>query len=511
MMTLRTNTIAPSPSLDFPSKPRARGLLYVALFFAILILLFGLAQQRLLAQATATSDTDTGESDQAIYLPLVFSNLPSAVVHAATGTVYSGTVTAQGQPVLGTAVNLDFFDGQSWSTYTTTTDYQGRYLFSSLPPLDNGKLYYISWLNRSGDASKLGVWACWPVTINTQPYEDYRCDFDVSGVALQNRSATSAFPAHFAWQPRNIATDTYEFNLIDPTNLATWWWTDPALGYTSSYTLTTLPTNFVPNRPYGWFIWLYSQEGYGLSYYYQQITFGAPMIGAAAVESTTIRRMPTHELLSTGNSANSMLAAAGLSHKPALATHAASPWTMNTQPVSSSQSLPDFLLGVGEPLATNDVQSAATTANVVAVIHGGILNPQNIEQFIQRPERSAETAIQRLQQMQNGSNWVFYDDHTFVYVPVGIGSIVRSDLFPAVGTWQLLSDGSVYVRAATASTVGSNAANRYDMAAILFQDQNGTLWAHVGEETSVVMTAVVNNTNFGSNSYKSVLYWLSMN
>lgn len=496
---------------------KVQSLIVFCLVFCALLILF---QRPVAAQAVIPSDIDIAtrpEADgkQYTYLPLIVSNGQVTSAQTDGGTIYSGLVTDAGVPLATSRVNLDYFDGQSWATFTTTTDLQGQYSFPNLPELVNGELFYIYWINHDDDTQKLGAWACWPVTINTQAFDDYHCDFDVSGVALNapTPGATTSLPAQFSWRPRNISTDIYEFNLIDPADLSVWWWTDPVLGYTDAYTLSTLPPNFTTNHPYGWFVWLYSQEGYGLSYYYYQVIFSSPLVASAAAQSIAIQQLPTNQLLTVGNATSPVVTAAGIDHalQAKAAPAASAPLWEATKPSSSTvQSLPAFLAGTAAT-ATNEIQAAATDANVLAVLHGSQLDPNWIQQLIIRPERSPASSVQRLQQMLNGSAWVFFDDHSFAFVPVGIGTIVRSDLFPAWGTWQPLSDGSIRISAATVSNVGTTAANRYDMSAIIMQTQDGAIWVHVGEETNVVMAANVNNTSFGSNSYRYVEYWLPMN
>jgi hypothetical protein len=82
-------------------------------------------------------------------------------------------------------------------------------------------------------------------------------------------------PVTFTWIPRPASpTDSYEFELFDPANEEPYFYTDPPLGYVSSFTLQDLPNGFDEGVEYGWAISVLSPEGgFGGSYYYFPITF----------------------------------------------------------------------------------------------------------------------------------------------------------------------------------------------------------------------------------------------
>jgi hypothetical protein len=213
-----------------------------------------------------------------IYLPLINSN---------QAPLY-GTVTDLGFPVVGTTLELRYHNGTSWSTFdTTTTDSNGDYTFTNLPVLDTGKQYYVKWENNDDNSDRLAGWWCYSIEPSTTDPNANRCNFDLENIALltPDPGETVELPQNFTWQRRMLTNDDYEFNLLDPSDGDPWWWTTPTLGYVGNYTLDSLPSGFFNNVAYGWLMYVYGPDGFGLSYYYRTITFSNS--GSSPINTST--------------------------------------------------------------------------------------------------------------------------------------------------------------------------------------------------------------------------------
>jgi len=229
---------------------------------------------------------------QVVYLPIVLN------AYSGTPNLLQGTVTDNGTSVAGTEVLLRYYDGSTWSTYATaSTDSGGKYQFTNLPNLGTDQSYYVRWYNNDSNPNRLSTWACSSISSSTTDPNAYRCSFDLDNIDLLSPShgATVSLPHTFAWGKRAITTDDYEFNLADMNDLDPYWWTFPSLGYVGSYTLNGLPPDFVVGQPYGWWMWVYGPDGYGVSYYYHNVTF------SSAGSSVGIQAVPISTRFSRGN------------------------------------------------------------------------------------------------------------------------------------------------------------------------------------------------------------------
>lgn len=192
-----------------------------------------------------------------------------------TGLPLTGTVTDNGITVGGTEIQLQFYNGSIWSTYaTTTTDASGNYQFLYPPLLGGEQSLYILWFNNDNNASRLASWSCFSVTWFTTEPSAYQCNFDLDNVDLLSpiSGATVSLPSTFIWSQRFSPTESYELNLADISDYNSYWWTGP-LGYVDRYTLNGLPSGFVPDQQYDWWMWVYGPDGYGISNYSYSITF----------------------------------------------------------------------------------------------------------------------------------------------------------------------------------------------------------------------------------------------
>lgn len=222
----------------------------------------------------ALVDAGTKPPAKFIFLPVVLKNSDGS--SPPPSNRLSGIITDNGTPVEGTEILLRYYNGSSWSTYaTTTTGSNGNYQFNNLPNIGTNQSLYVLWFNNDGNPNRLSSWSCWTISSSTTNPNAYRCNFDLDNVELLSPipGATVALPYTFMWNKRPITTDDYELNMADIIDYDPYWWTNPSLGYVNSYTLNGLPTGFVPSQQYGWWMYVYGPNGYGISYYYHNIIF----------------------------------------------------------------------------------------------------------------------------------------------------------------------------------------------------------------------------------------------
>jgi hypothetical protein len=216
-----------------------------------------------------------------IYLPLVLNNHPPV-----SAGIY-GRVTQGGIAVSGVPLSLYLYSGSSWSPYaTTTTDPDGRYSFASAPSLGSGQQYYVRYSNPGGAYDgRLWFWRTRYLTSYSAGSGVAIGDFDIADISLvsPNHGAAVSLPYTFQWNRRPATgSDSYEFNLLDPADNTPWWRTDPVLGYVGSHALSSLPSGFSANTPYGWYVAVFSPDGgYGASRYYHTVTFLNAGLGPA--------------------------------------------------------------------------------------------------------------------------------------------------------------------------------------------------------------------------------------
>lgn len=203
-----------------------------------------------------------------LYFPLVLKPAPGI----------SGRVTFNGAPIAGVPLLLRFYDGSAYSTLATaTTAADGSYVFSGVPTLSAGQKYYVRFQNStSGPSSELWYWGTRTLLSYSAVDSVSIGDFDIANINLVSppHGATVALPYAFQWTARPAnPSDSYEFDLEGATG-SPYWYTNPPLGYVSSYTLNALPAGFSPNVQYRWYMMVTdSKGGWGTSYYYQNVTF----------------------------------------------------------------------------------------------------------------------------------------------------------------------------------------------------------------------------------------------
>lgn len=185
-----------------------------------------------------------------------------------------GKMTFKGAPVAGQLLELRYFDGFSYSTYATaTTDAGGNYKFSALPALTAGQSMYVRWINTSFNANWLYSWVCNELT--AYPSSDVTCSFDIQDIKMNAPppGALISLPYTFSWTKRVTTSDNYFIEIFDPYDMDPWIYTDPPLGYVSSYRINNIPPFMQTYYTYGWSMGVYGANGQGSSYYYFEVAF----------------------------------------------------------------------------------------------------------------------------------------------------------------------------------------------------------------------------------------------
>jgi len=240
-------------------------------------------------------------ADLLSYLPAILNQVPSPTPTPSPSPTpiplgIHGYVTLNGVPVGGVFLDLRFYDGSAWSTYSSTiTAGDGSYSILNVPSLNPGEAYYIRYINTT-DPSRLFTWHT-NVSDVYQAGSDLQFEtFDISNVYLINPASGAGveLPFTFQWIARPfVPTDNYEFDLFDYNDYDPLFWTYPALGYVSSFSLSGLPDGFEIGVWYGWDIWILPPsgnafDGYGLSYYFYYVFFvsDGQIISVQAPQST---------------------------------------------------------------------------------------------------------------------------------------------------------------------------------------------------------------------------------
>ncbi len=226
-----------------------------------------------------------------IYSPIILANSGGS-----NTTPLTGQVTQDGLPIAGIQVELRYDNGSGFSTFDSTyTDSNGNYTFTSPPELQLYQTMYVRYINPESNPDRLTHWACNEIDSTTDSADARHCDFDIKNIILFTpvHTARVTLPTMFWWGTRGLSGDDYELNIENMLNGSPWWWTNPSLGYTDNYTLNTLPTDFYLDTTYGWYMWVYTPNGYGISYYYHEITFTM----SSAFQQGTDQQKPVPEYL----------------------------------------------------------------------------------------------------------------------------------------------------------------------------------------------------------------------
>lgn len=99
-----------------------------------------------------------------------------------------------------------------------------------------------------------------------------------------------------------------------------------------------------------------------------------------------------------------------------------------------------------------------------------------------------------------GTQLIFHEDGTFEYVPPGIGTAVRSDLYPVSGSYQE-SGNVVNFDGYRQSSAAGNAAAEVKLVGTLQLTSDGTSVVRMTETNVATTAAVVNETPSGSSLF----------
>jgi len=216
--------------------------------------------------ATLRSTTDiTFTSAFTVYLPIVSSPPPGIF----------GRVTYQGSAIGGISLTLQLWEAfSSVAVLTTTTQPDGRYLFTDVPGLEIGKSYVVRYMN-SGDPRYLAYWYSDFLNSYTADTRAAGGDFDIANVVLisPRNGATIAVPYTFQWTPRPASpSDNYAVMLAcRATGNRSFF----SVGYTGSLYLSHSPGGC---RDYWWLVTV-TPEGLifgstgGVSYEHRAVSF----------------------------------------------------------------------------------------------------------------------------------------------------------------------------------------------------------------------------------------------
>lgn len=226
------------------------------------------------------------------FLPLVSKPIPTPTPPFIG---INGHVAVTGGAVAGVSLELRFYNGSAWSTIaTTSTASDGSFSFLNSPSLSPGQYYYVRYLNP-GDSNRLGYWSTRLLSAYTAGTNVVIGNFDLANIPLQSPSpgATISVDTPFQWGTRPATpSDSYEFNLFDPYNANTYWYTPP-LGYTGSYAINHSLIGFNPHQIYGWYIGVYSPDGgYGESYYARGVYFDDTIAASQSPAPLKPRNIP---------------------------------------------------------------------------------------------------------------------------------------------------------------------------------------------------------------------------
>ncbi len=194
----------------------------------------------------------TAQSGGRLYLPIVFNaNRPPGLY---------GRLVHAGAPVVGQPVELFRYTLGDPDTAvpqgTATSTDAGRFDFPAVPVLSGAQAYFVRWVNPSqtSDGRAYVVFSN-DITAYDGSQAVMFATLDIADIVLIGPTVPPAgvsLPATLRWTPRPATpADNYQVRFFNAnfTNLLA---TSPALGYTGSYTLTTLPSGLVANTDYQW-------------------------------------------------------------------------------------------------------------------------------------------------------------------------------------------------------------------------------------------------------------------
>jgi hypothetical protein len=175
-----------------------------------------------------------------------------------------GRVTLNGAAAGGVALQLRYFNGATWSTYTSTvTAGDGSYAFTTAPTLGTGQKLYVRYQNVTQTAGRLFLWSTRTVTAYSAGTALDLGSFDIGDVGLISPAAGASvsLPSAFQWTRRPATpSDSYIVEIYDPSDYQPRW-LSPVLGYADTYILNSLASALATYTPYAWDIVISSPDG----------------------------------------------------------------------------------------------------------------------------------------------------------------------------------------------------------------------------------------------------------
>jgi hypothetical protein len=199
-----------------------------------------------------------------LFLPLV----------ATPPTGIMGRVTKNGAPAAEVRLRVlkPFSSGGSMEIASTTTDADGRYVFTDVPSLSAGEEYYVHFFNIESLADRLTFWRTTSITSYTQGQSVEMGEFDIANAALVSPpNGMVALPATFQWNVRPASPgDSYQVKLLQYGGAS---FESLMLGYVNTYELTSLPPTLSTNVEIRYYVWVYSPDGGSGASNFYVITF----------------------------------------------------------------------------------------------------------------------------------------------------------------------------------------------------------------------------------------------
>lgn len=175
------------------------------------------------------------------YLPVIVNSPPSIP------GIY-GQATYQGTPIGGIELTLQqHINGSFYPVLTTTTQSDGRYLFTNVPDLAEFTAYVVRYMN-DGNPQYLGYYYSTFLGYS----QGAGGDFDIANIVLVSppNGATVALPYTFQWVPRSD-TPSDNYSVVLACRTADWRYIHP-VGYTGNFYLDHAPS--ADCRDYWWLV-----------------------------------------------------------------------------------------------------------------------------------------------------------------------------------------------------------------------------------------------------------------
>ncbi|MEJ2597862.1 MAG: hypothetical protein P8Z00_05980 [Anaerolineales bacterium] len=170
-------------------------------------------------------------------------------------------------------------DTHCTSMRTTTTIADGTYAFNNLPALQTGQKYFAYFKNTTNTKGRLWYWQTHSLVTYTFGSQVQLGNFDIEDIKLISPTlpVTVTLPVTFSWKVRSASpSDSYEFDLYEPQNGSTNFYTKPPLGHVGSYRLKSLPSGFLMNQRYVWEVWAYAPDNaFGISLEARPVAFAS--------------------------------------------------------------------------------------------------------------------------------------------------------------------------------------------------------------------------------------------